>query len=66
MLLHASFPFLKEASYLASIYPQIYLDFGLRIPKPNFHGLMSSVKEILDLAPINEVMINSSGITFAE
>ncbi|KAG5632075.1 hypothetical protein H5410_003792 [Solanum commersonii] len=66
VLLHASFPFLKEASYLASVYPQVYLDFGLRIPKPNFNGLVSSVKEILDLAPINKVMINSSGIAFAE
>ncbi|KAG5631631.1 hypothetical protein H5410_003348 [Solanum commersonii] len=66
VLLHASFPFLKEASYLASVYPQVYLDFGLRIPKPNFDGLVSSVKEILDLAPINKVMINSSGIAFAE
>ncbi|KAH0784222.1 hypothetical protein KY290_003820 [Solanum tuberosum] len=66
VLLHASFPFLKEASYLASVYPQVYLDFGLRIPKPKFHGLVSSVKEILDLAPINKVMINSSGIAFAE
>ncbi|XP_027769453.1 protein fluG-like [Solanum pennellii] len=66
VLLHASFPFLKEASYLASVYPQVYLDFGLRIPKPNFHGLVSSVKEILDLVPINKVMINSSGIAFAE
>ncbi|KAH0768477.1 hypothetical protein KY285_004348 [Solanum tuberosum] len=66
VLLHASFPFLKEASYLASVYPQVYLDFGLRTPKHNFHGLVSSVKEILDLAPINKVMINSSGIAFAE
>lgn len=66
VLLHASFPFLKEASYLASVYPQVYLDFGLRIPKLNFHGLVSSVKEILDLAPINKVMFNSSGIAFAE
>ncbi|WMV09035.1 hypothetical protein MTR67_002420 [Solanum verrucosum] len=66
VLLHASFPFLKEASYLASVYPQVYLDFGLRIPKPKFHGLVSSVKELLDLAPINKVMITSSGIAFAE
>ncbi|XP_049373469.1 protein fluG-like [Solanum verrucosum] len=66
VLLHASFPFLKEASYLASVYPQVYLDFGLRIPKPKFHGLVSSVKELLDLAPINKVMITCSGIAFAE
>nr|XP_010320459.1 protein fluG-like [Solanum lycopersicum] len=66
VILHASFPFLKEASNLSSVYPQVYLDFGLRVPKPNFHGFVSSVKEIMDLAPINKVMINSSGIAFAE
>ncbi|XP_019242060.1 PREDICTED: protein fluG-like [Nicotiana attenuata] len=57
VLLHASFPFLKEASYLSSVYPQVYLDFGLNIPKLSFHGMVSSVKEILELAPMNKVIL---------
>lgn len=78
VLLHASYPFSKEASYLASIYPQVwfsnsleiplqvltvdkhfplqvYLDFGLAVPKLSVHGMISSVKELLELAPIKKV-----------
>ncbi|CAK9134026.1 unnamed protein product [Ilex paraguariensis] len=57
VLLHASYPFSKEASYLASVYPQVYLDFGLAIPKLSIHGMISSVKELLELAPLKKVTL---------
>lgn len=57
MLLHASYPFSKEASYLASVYPQVFLDFGLAVPKLSVHGMISSVRELLELAPIKKVNI---------
>ncbi|KAK8638946.1 hypothetical protein V6N13_137354 [Hibiscus sabdariffa] len=50
VLLHASYPLSKEASYLASVYahvkilPQVYLDFGLAIPKLSVHGMISLVQ----------------------
>jgi predicted TIM-barrel fold metal-dependent hydrolase len=28
VLLHASYPFTREAGYLVSVYPNVYLDFG--------------------------------------
>ncbi|XP_016543410.2 protein fluG isoform X1 [Capsicum annuum] len=66
VLLHASYPFSREASYLASVYSQVYLDFGLAIPKLSFHGMVSSVKELLELAPMNKVMFSTDGYAFAE
>ncbi|MED6156349.1 hypothetical protein PIB30_013623 [Stylosanthes scabra] len=66
VLLHASYPFSREASYLASVYSQIYLDFGLAIPKLSVHGMISSVKELLELAPINKVMFSTDGYAFPE
>ncbi|RHN79701.1 putative glutamine synthetase [Medicago truncatula] len=66
VLLHASYPFSKEASYLASVYPQVYLDFGLAIPKLSVHGMISSLKDILELAPINKVMFSTDGYAFPE
>ncbi|CAN6293355.1 unnamed protein product [Urochloa humidicola] len=66
VLLHASYPFSKEASYLASVYSQVYLDFGLAIPKLSLHGMMSSVKELLELAPIKKVMFSTDGYAFPE
>ncbi|KAL0426443.1 UNVERIFIED_CONTAM: protein fluG [Sesamum latifolium] len=66
VLLHASYPFSKEASYLASVYPQVYLDFGLAVPKLSFYGMLSSVKELLELAPIKKVMFSTDGCGFPE
>ncbi|ERN04790.1 hypothetical protein AMTR_s00140p00082700 [Amborella trichopoda] len=59
VLLHASYPFSKEASYLASVYPQVYLDFGLAIPRLSVNGMISAVKELLELAPMNKVMFST-------
>ncbi|XVF07814.1 hypothetical protein REPUB_Repub06bG0172400 [Reevesia pubescens] len=66
VLLHASYPFSKEASYLASVYPQVYLDFGLAIPKLSVHGMISSVKELLELAPIKKVMFSTDAYATPE
>ncbi|KAJ6746740.1 hypothetical protein OIU74_029245 [Salix koriyanagi] len=66
VLLHASYPFSKEASYLASVYPQVYLDFGLAVPKLSVQGMISSVKELLELAPVKKVMFSTDGYAFPE
>nr|CAB3452973.1 unnamed protein product [Digitaria exilis] len=66
VLLHASYPFSKEASYLASVYSQVYLDFGLAISKLSVHGMTSSLKELLDRAPIKKVMFSTDGYAFPE
>ncbi|XP_058077224.1 protein fluG [Magnolia sinica] len=66
VILHASYPFSKEASYLASVYSQVYLDFGLAVPKLSVHGMISAVKELLELAPIKKVMFSSDGYAFPE
>ncbi|BAT95809.1 hypothetical protein VIGAN_08261700 [Vigna angularis var. angularis] len=66
VLLHASYPFSREASYLASVYSQVYLDFGLAIPKLSVHGMISSMKELLELAPLNKVMFSTDGYAFPE
>ncbi|KAI8021236.1 Protein fluG [Camellia lanceoleosa] len=66
LLLHASYPFSKEASYLASVYSQVCLDFRLAVPKLSVHGMISSVKELLELAPIKKVMFSTDGYAFPE
>lgn len=66
VLLHASYPYSKEASYLASVYPQVYLDFGLAVPKLSVHGMLSAVKGLLELCPLNKVMFSTDGYAFPE
>ncbi|KAK2454916.1 glutamine synthetase [Trifolium repens] len=66
VLLHTSYPFSKEASYLASLYSQVYLDFGLAIPKLSVHGMISAVKDLLEQAPLNKVMFSTDAYAFPE
>lgn len=66
VLLHASYPFSKEASYLACVYPQVYLDFGLGLLLLSNNGMKSAVKELLELAPIKKVMFSTDGYAFPE
>ncbi|XP_047316540.1 protein fluG-like [Impatiens glandulifera] len=66
VLLHASYPFSREASYMASVFPQVYLDFGLAVPKLSIHGMISSLKELLELAPLKKVMFSTDGYAFPE
>eukprot|EP00850_Spirogloea_muscicola_P001135 SM000004S15005 [mRNA] locus=s4:709686:715436:+ [translate_table: standard] len=66
VLLHASYPFAREAGYLASVYSQVYVDFGLAVPKLSVAGMQQTLKELLSLAPINKVMYSGDGYAYAE
>jgi hypothetical protein len=59
VLLHGSYPFMREASYLAGVYPQVHLDFGLVVPKLSVRGMRCAVSDLLDLAPVNKVRVLS-------
>jgi hypothetical protein len=57
MLLHC-YPFHREAGYLASAYPHVYLDVGLAV---NYLGARAAavVAESLELAPFGKVLFSS-------
>ncbi|PMB52587.1 amidohydrolase [Fischerella thermalis CCMEE 5201] len=59
VLLHASYPYMQEAGYLASVYPQVYLDFGLVVPFLSVAGMRKVVKQLLELTPTTKVMYSS-------
>lgn len=59
VLLHASYPYMREAGYLASVYPQVYLDFGLAIPYLSFSGMRNTLRQLLELAPTSKLMYSS-------
>jgi predicted TIM-barrel fold metal-dependent hydrolase len=59
VLLHASYPFAREAGYLASVYPQVYVDFGLAVPLLSVAGMRAAVAMLLELAPTGKVMYSS-------
>lgn len=65
VFLHASWPYVRELSYLASVYPNVYLDFGLAIPfaATEFETIL---RQALSLAPASKVLYSSDGFTIPE
>ncbi|MCC9606179.1 amidohydrolase family protein [Blastopirellula sp. JC733] len=59
VLLHASYPYMRDAGFLASVYPQVYLDVGLAVPMLSVSGMGRAMRELLELAPISKLMYSS-------
>lgn len=66
VLLHACYPYSQEAGYLASVYPQVYLDFGLAVPFLSVAGMRSTVQQLLELAPTSKLMYSSDAHNLPE
>jgi predicted TIM-barrel fold metal-dependent hydrolase len=59
VLLHASYPFVREAGYLASVYPHVYLDAGLAVPFLSVAGMRAVLGTLLELAPTTKLLYSS-------
>jgi uncharacterized protein len=59
MLLHASYPFAREAGYLAAVYPNAYLDLGLAVPFLSVAGMRAATRALLELAPTTKLLYSS-------
>ncbi|MFH7024998.1 MAG: amidohydrolase family protein [Heteroscytonema crispum UTEX LB 1556] len=66
ILLHGSYPFTQQAGYLASVYPQVYLDFGLAIPFLSVSGMRQTMRQLLELAPTSKIMYSSDAHSIPE
>ncbi|KAI0789209.1 amidohydrolase-domain-containing protein [Abortiporus biennis] len=61
ILLHSSYPFTREAGYLAAVYPNVYLDFGEIFPFLSADGQVSVVKQVIELCPTNKILWSTDG-----
>jgi len=59
VLLHASYPYAREAGYLAAMYPQVFLDYGLAVPCLSVQGMRRAVAMLFELAPPTKVLYSS-------
>ncbi|CAI5959911.1 unnamed protein product [Closterium sp. NIES-64] len=66
VLLHSCYPFMREASYLASVYTMVYVDCGLVFSKLSLSGMKAALLDLLDLAPLTKVMMSTDAVGFAE
>ncbi|KLO15252.1 hypothetical protein SCHPADRAFT_914510 [Schizopora paradoxa] len=61
VLLHASYPFTREAGYLAAVYRNVFLDFGEVFPCVSAEGQRAVVRQVLELAPTTKIMWSTDG-----
>jgi predicted TIM-barrel fold metal-dependent hydrolase len=59
VLLHASYPYMREAGYLTAMYKNVYLDIGEVFPVVSGGGQVALIRQVLELAPTNKVMWSS-------
>ncbi len=59
VMLH-NYPFVREAAYLASIYPNAYIDLGLTIPLAG-SNCPALVAEAIGVAPTHKILASSDG-----
>ncbi|MGH2560214.1 MAG: amidohydrolase family protein [Thermomicrobiales bacterium] len=65
VLLHAGWPYVRELSYLAGVYPNVYLDLGLAIPFAATE-YETVIRQALSLAPSTRVLYSSDGFAIPE
>jgi predicted TIM-barrel fold metal-dependent hydrolase len=64
VLLH-TYPYVREAAYLASLYPEVYLDLSLAVPLVG-PAATRVVGEALELAPASKLLYGSDAAGLAE
>ncbi|KAJ3743013.1 amidohydrolase 2, partial [Lentinula detonsa] len=61
VLLHAAYPFTKEAGYPCSVYPNVMLDFGEIFPMISGSGQRTVVRQVLEICPTNKILWSTDG-----
>jgi hypothetical protein len=61
VLLHSSYPWTREAGYLATMYPNVYADIGEVFPFLSQGGQEGIIRQILELTPWSKVLMSTDG-----
>ena len=65
VLLHASYPYVRELGYLAAIHPNVYADVGLAIPHLAAE-IPAMLRQLLGLVPLSKVVYSSDASQIPE
>ncbi|KAG9080867.1 hypothetical protein FS749_007869 [Ceratobasidium sp. UAMH 11750] len=66
VILHSGYPYARQAGYLATVYSNVYLDFGLAIPFLSGDGQRSLMRQLLELCPTNKLLWSSDAVFYPE
>lgn len=61
VLLHSSYPYTREAGYLASVYPNVYLDLGEVYSMVSKDAESSILRQSMELTPISRLLWSTDG-----
>jgi uncharacterized protein len=65
VVLHC-YPYLREASWLASLYPDVYLDLSMAMQWVGSHRGAAMILETLDVAPVSKLLFATDGFRVPE
>ena len=65
VLLHASYPYVRELGYLAAMYPNVYADVGLAIPHVAA-DIPAVFRQMLSLTPASKIVYSSDASQIPE
>ncbi|KAL1968103.1 hypothetical protein VTN77DRAFT_2233 [Rasamsonia byssochlamydoides] len=61
VLLHSSYPYTREAGYLAAVYPNVYLDLGEVFPMVSQDAEESIIRQSLEITPTSRLLWSTDG-----
>ena len=65
VLLHASYPYVRELGYLASLYSNVWMDLGLAIPFATI-DIPSMWRQALSLTPISKILFSTDAYSIPD
>ena len=65
VLLHASYPYVRELGYLASLYSNVWMDMGLAIPFATL-DIPAVWRQALSLTPISKILFSTDAYSLPE
>ena len=66
ILLHASYPYTRQAAYLTAVYEQAYLDLSYGIPFLGYNEMLQFTRAAFDVAPYSKLLYSSDGVGVPE
>lgn len=66
VLLHAAYPYTREAAYLAAVYPHVYLDVSTALPPLGTSELVGALRQALAVAPSSKLLLSTDAARIPE
>ncbi|KAH0270964.1 glutamine synthetase/guanido kinase, partial [Aureobasidium melanogenum] len=66
ILLHTSYPYMRQAGYLATVYKDVYLDLGEVFPQVSRNGQETILRQCMEVTPISQLLFSTDAHHFGE